>query len=49
MGERGPGSVACRVSWRQATAFRLRRHHLAERADLGRLAEVVVDMDGARA
>jgi uncharacterized protein YcaQ len=43
------GSVGPRVSWQQVAAFRLRRHHLLERAPRSALATVVRDMGGAQA
>lgn len=38
-----------KVTWKQVTAFRLSRHHLSERAPLGELSSVLVDMGGAQA
>ena len=40
---------ALSVSWKQVAAFRLRRHHLAERAPPTAMPTVVADMGGAQA
>ena len=37
------------VTWKQVTAFRMRRHHLAERSPVGTLISVAGDMAGAQA
>ena len=42
-------SIAAEISWADVHAYRLRRHHLVERAPKAQLARVVGDIGGAQA
>ncbi|MCI4350999.1 MAG: winged helix DNA-binding domain-containing protein [Thermoplasmata archaeon] len=46
---RGSTSTGPTISWSQVAAFRLRQHHLIERAPAGALLSVLDDMNGAQA